>query len=215
MKKFTLYALSVLLVGTTNAQFTKGEKYLSGFFSGSLQENDLNDNNGVESFNLFLSPSFHKFKTDKKASGFKILIGFNQFIYYNSPTITRQRMGTVGAGLFSQNYVNLNKDFYLVLEKGFSGAISFGNNKTLTVPTSSYDLTSYNVNLYLTPGIGYKLTDRLIIGLNFSNALSLSYTHSVTEYPSGKSRTDALNFLSSLNNTSLGSVGINFGWRLK
>ena len=215
MKQLTLSAITMLLFTVANAQFTIGEKYLSGAIAGHLADLDLNDNDGVESYSIHFSPAIHTFRSDKKAFGIKALLGY-QYGKSSTPTaVTKHRQGTIGAGLFWQNYINLNKGFYLVMEKGFNGAFISGSDDVISGPVSDADITAYNINLYLTPGIGYKLTNRLIVGLNLNNILAIGYTHSVNKTATSKSKSDALSVFSGLNNTNLGSVGINFGWKLK
>ena len=199
----------------TQAQFVKGDKYLSGSFSGHMNDQDINDQDGVESYSINFAPSFYRFKTDKKATGFKILLGFNYSKQFTPSNTMRSRYGNIGAGLFSQNYFGLGKGFFMVIEKGVNGTFSLGSNDILSMPTSNSDFTAYSVNLYLTPGVGYKLTDRLLVGLNLNSILSIGYAHTVIKSSSSTVKNDALNISSGLNNTSVGNVGITFGWKIK
>jgi hypothetical protein len=144
----------------------------------------------------------------------KILAGY-QYNKIYSPDINRQRSTQFGLGVFSQNYLNLNKDFYLFLEKGMSGSVSLGSNDIINNPAASSDITTYSLSLYLTPGIGYKLSDRLIIGLNLGNIISANYTHSKIKYPASSAKNDGFLLSTSLNNINVGNVGITFGWKLK
>jgi hypothetical protein len=214
MKKITLFAFAFFVCTIANAQFSKGEKYLSGSFSGQVNDYDLNDHAGTDSYSISFAPAFSRFVSAKKAVGLKIMAAYQYSKAYN-PDITTQRSTQFGLGIFSQNYLNLNKGFYLLLEKGISGIVGLGSNDIANNPAASSDLTQYSLGIYLAPGIGYKLSDRLIIGLNLGSIISANYTHSKIKYPNYSAKNDALQVFSSLNNINLGSVGITFGWKLK
>lgn len=214
MKKITLFILSGFFVCIADAQFTKGEKYLSGSFYSHFNDYDLNDHDGTESVSILFSPSFSKFVSGKKAIGLKVNTGYQYGKMYSSDT-TRSTLGQLGVGVFSQNYLDLKKGFYLLLEKGITGNVALSHINVINAPSANSDLTSYSLSVYLTPGIGYKLSDRLIVGLNLGSIISAGYTHTKVKYTTSTARINSLQVFSSLNNINLGSVGITFGWKLK
>jgi hypothetical protein len=76
MKRITLFTFAVFLCTIANAQFAKGEKYLPGSFSGYMNDYDMNDHDGMESYSISFAPAFSKFVSAKKAVGLKILVGY-------------------------------------------------------------------------------------------------------------------------------------------
>jgi hypothetical protein len=217
MKKLTLSALTVLLISATNAQFSKGDRYLTGSFSAIVSDNETNSER-IKSYGISFAPAIVKFKSEKKASGFKLLAGFHHGKNTSGVATSKSDMFEVGGGLFWQNYVLLNKGFYLVLEHGVNGR--FGRTEGSSNPGDySYNNTSYGAAVYLSPGLGYKLSERLIIGLNFSHLASAGYSFHRSVQTNGgvtyKSSNGSFSVASSVNNTSVGNLGITFGWKLK
>ncbi len=218
MKKFTLIVFSVFMISVANAQFSAGDKYLGGSFSAGWANNKPG-NNEQKQFNIGFSPSFTKFKTDKKAVGFKLitLYGENKSISgINTQKLTQYGLG---AGVFSQNYFTLGKGFYFFAEKGIEATYAHSKATQSAFANNEIVTQGYSASIYLKPGVGYKLTDRLLLNLEFGNIIDLTYGHSKTENKTGTTTTteknNSLSFGSSLNNISLGDLGITFAWKLK
>jgi hypothetical protein len=68
MKRITLFTFAVFLCTIANAQFAKGEKYLSGSFSGYMNDYDINDHDGMESYSISFAPAFSNLSQPKKLS---------------------------------------------------------------------------------------------------------------------------------------------------
>ncbi len=218
MKKFTLIVFSVLMISVTNAQFSAGDKYLSGSFSTGWSKNNPS-NNEQKQFNIAFSPAFTKFKTDKRASGFRLLTMYGESKSISGSNIQKTNQYGLGAGVFGQNYFSLGKGFYFFAEKGIRASYSHSKVSQSAFASNVIVTQGYSASIYLKPGVGYKLTDRLLLNLEFGDILKLGYGHSKTENTTGATKTvdknTSINLGSSLNNMSLGDLGITFAWKLK
>jgi len=217
MRKIYLAALAVCFFTVANAQFSSGDKYLTGGFSLNNSKSE-SPSSTQKQFGIGFSPAFIQFKSDKKAAGFRIQANYGRNRNTSGTNYQNQDIYGVGAGVFSQNYFRLGKGFYFFIEKGIG--VNYANSKTTqsAFAVNTIKSNAYSGNIYLKPGVGYKLTNRLLVNLDFSNILSLSYTHQKNETTTGtvttSDKSNGVNFSSSLNNTSLGNLGITFGWRL-
>lgn len=209
--------LIILVVSAVHAQFKTGDHYLTGSFSFATGKSESNF--AQNQLNISFSPSFFKFKTDKKATGVRINSNYGESKNTSgSNTQTTDQLG-LGLGIFSQNYFSLNHNFYFFIEKGISAGYSWSKTKESAFANNKILSTGYSATVYLKPGIGYKLTDRLIINLDFVNIAALTYGHSKTETtigstPTTTTKNNSFAFNSGLNNASLGDLGITFGLRL-
>jgi hypothetical protein len=217
MKKLNLLLLGVLIISVANAQFKTGDKYLSGSFSFNGGKTEQSSTN--KQFNIGIAPTFTKFKSDKKASGFKLFAGYGESKNSSGSNTQSTDQLNLGAGIFSQNYFPLGHNFYFFIEKGLMADYTWSKTKESAFAANKITSTGYSASLYLKPGFGYKVTDRLIINLNFMNFATLSYGHSNNETSFGgitsTTKSNSFGLSSGLSNASLGDLGITFGWRLK
>jgi hypothetical protein len=218
MKKLTLGALAILFIATADAQFNTGDRYLTGYVDAGAGTQKINTTK-TKTYGLTLAPAISKFKTPNKANGFKILLGFQHSKSDDAFNVSTGDQYSVSAGMFSQRYFTIGKNFYLMLEKGIDAGYTYLRSRSPSAPNYKSDRHGYGIGVYLTPGMGYKLTDRLIIGLNFSNLARLGYSFYKYEVANlvgtTTSESSQFNFSSSVNNTSVGNLGITFGWKLK
>ncbi|HEX6914437.1 MAG TPA: hypothetical protein VF145_04310 [Chitinophagaceae bacterium] len=220
MKQILLMLPVFAFVTSARAQFTKGDRYLGGYASFNYSNDDLNTSNGQKNFYIAFSPSFTRFKTDRKATGFRFTLGYEN----NKTKFTfgeqKREDWLAQAGLFGLRIFPLGKGFYLSTEAGGNIGYRNSNNTTVAAPGDRDKRNEYNVNGYFTPGLGYKLTDRLVLGVNLNSVVGIGYSHVESRYtnPSGvttKQQADRLSLFSSLNNTTVGQLGFSFMWKLR
>lgn len=129
----------------------------------------------------------------------------NGFTYFNS------RSSNYNAGLFYRRYVKLARDFYFFGEAG--GGYS-GDDRTDTEVLSGNKTKTNEVGgeLFITPGISYRVYRKLQIELQIPRIASLQYTSSKTTAPTPADsyKEEAFNFNTSLSNSLLSSVGVGF-----
>lgn len=129
----------------------------------------------------------------------------NGFTYFNS------RSSNYNAGLFYRRYVKLARDFYFFGEAagGYSGDDRtdielLSGNKTKTNRSGG--------ELFITPGISYRVYRKLQIELQIPRIANLQYTSSKTTAPTAAAsyKEKAINFNTSLSTSLLSSVGVGF-----
>lgn len=220
MKKFTLLMLMVVGGYFTQAQYAKGDRYLGGSASIYHSKEEFgNDKRRSIGFNI--APSFMKFKTEKFALGFKV-----SGIYDNTKnesvagTVSGNSYG-IGAGIFGFHVLPIGKGFFLAAETGINGGYIKGKTDNRPVNNIMFEASEVNVAGYITPSLGYKITNRLIVGVNFANLLRLGYSsgkQEITNFATNTTTTakrSGINLTSNFNNTSVGQLGITFGLKLK
>lgn len=188
--------------------------------SMNLYVSDLDVNNSdIEAFTVSLAPTLTRFKSERKASGFNVSAGYSTSTTGTSGNISEYSRWEFGAGLFWQRYLLLGKGFYLFGEYGFNASYVTGWQNYNTFPVNTSDFKRYGAAAYLTPGFGYKLSNRLLLGLQFSHIGLIHFTHERSEDENGGVRTtnrrNNFGLSSSVNTNSLGNLGINFAWKLK
>ena len=225
MKKFTLFALAIFAVSLVQAQFVKGDRYLGGTASIYYTNEETSPNNSPtnerRSIGFNLAPSFMKFKTEKFALGFKV-----SGIYDN--TKTKNLAGTVtgnsygfGAGIFGFHVIPIGKGFFLAAETGVGGDYVQGKTDYRPVSDTRFEGSEFNIAAYVTPSFSYKITNKLIVGVNFANLLRIGYSNHKEETTHFTTNTittikrSGFNIASNFNNTSVGQLGITFGLKLK
>lgn len=220
MRKLSFLMVLLGLVTVANAQFSAGDRYLRGSFSANYNKEEVSQNIGTESWGFNLAPSFMKFKTERRATGFRLLTSRQYTNNYNATSNAKNNNTAVGAGVFLFNVLPISKNFFLSAETGLDATYGWGKQTNSSVPMYKAEITEFNIAASVTPSVGYKLTNRLIVGLNFSNLLRVGYQTRKTEQTNAGggnsvSKTKGLSLFSSLNNTNIGNLGISFGWKLK
>ena len=219
MTEISLIAMALFTLSSVSAQFVSGDKYLTGTIGFNSSKITSDPNAEVKSSGFEFSPAFIRFRSDNKAIGFRLLSGYSHAETSSGTNHEDSKHYNIGAGIFAQRYFSLGNRFYFLVEPGISLAYGSTKNTQSAFAVTTTENKIYGARVYITPAIGYKLTNRLIMNLNFTNMLALSYTHQKSETKvantTSASRSNAYAFQSSLNNTSVGNLGITFGYRLK
>jgi hypothetical protein len=117
-----------------------------------------------------------------------------------------------------KEYTPLGKNFYFSLEKGVLGDVSWGKNINSSVPDTRSKFDGYSLTAYLTPAIGYKLTNRLIASISLNDIVELGYNHQKDENTvSGVTtvtKTNGFSLGSSLATGPIGNLGFTLGWKI-
>jgi len=217
MKKICLLLLTIAIASTLHAQFTKGDRYITGTAGLGFNQADLS-NGDSKSIAVNLSPAIMKFKTDRRAMGFNLNLQLAHQKYNPNPgTLNDDRQYTVGAGIFKLNVLPLGKGLFLSAQHGLQAGYTWGKTVSTSIPFQTEIKNSgYNIGAYITPALGYKLSDRIIVGVNFSNLLYLNFNHTKIKYTATYSEErSGISFGSAINNNSIGQLGIQFGFKLK
>lgn len=213
MKHTTLALLAILFAGYSNAQFSKGDKYISGGISFSHAKTESLSEQKNTSFSF--SPAFIKFRSEKKAVGFAL--SFAHIRQETDAVIPQNtKRYTAGAEVFIQNILPLGKGFYVYAQPGVAASYGWGTSVS-SGTTWENKWKSYGVAAYLTPGIGYKFSNRLLAAISFNNAVLASYSHISEEdaISNNTSKGNSFSLSSGLFNSQIGNLGFSLAYKLR
>jgi hypothetical protein len=207
-------AITLFFSGTASAQFSKGSVLLGGTlaFSGNTSNNSSYDQN-VHSgyFNISLG------KAVEENTVIGININYqpyntNSYYYNGNQQPWPYSNNGYGAGIFYRKYKSLGKEFYIFGEAGagYQGATQTGKNESGTKVLMG---SSNGGNLYLMPGVAYKISKHFFLELTIPDifyAEFISTSTTTTQPVNQKLKYNGFTIGTSLNAGPLGSVGIGF-----
>jgi hypothetical protein len=196
-----------------NAQFTKGSALIGGLVSFSSNQSNSDytpDKSGTKNGNFNISLG----KAVRENAVFGLFVSYQYYEYkYGIPNgPSKSSSDGYGIGVFYRLYKDLGKEFYLFGEAG--GGYQGGNSSGYD--SSGTKVSTGNTNggqIYLYPGIAYKISKKLIVELSIPQLFNINYSN--TKYKSGTatvSSNDNFYINANLNSNPLSSLG--FGFRL-
>lgn len=215
MKRQLLFAVLLIIGFNASAQFTKGEKVLSGNLSFSTSQitntsgTVSQTNNGT---NFLLNTGIGWVKSEKRISGFRL--GYNNGTIKGNGGSSKSANNFLSVGVFNQNIKPFNKSLFGFVETNLNGIHSWGK---YTDANSSNNLSYKGYGAYANAsiGLGYRVTKHLIADATLSNLLSISYGQSEPNNSSTattSSKSSGFGISTGLSSFSLNSVAIGFRW---
>jgi hypothetical protein len=209
-----VFAIALFFSGTASAQFSKGTVLLGGTlaFSGSTSNNYSNDQNvHTGYFNISLGKAVQENTVIGISINYQPYYTNNYYYNNNQPAFPYSNNG-YGAGIFYRKYKNLGKEFYIFGEAGagYQGATQTGKNESGTKVLMG---SSNGGNLYLMPGVAYKISKKFFLELTIPNIFyaHFSTTSTTTTQPVNETiKSNEFSVGTSLNAGPLSSVGIGF-----
>ena len=212
ISKILLSLLITLSFLSANAQFNKGDLLVGGTMSYSSNKStspyitDIQNNNSGM-FNINLG------KAIKENAIFGINLIFQPSSssndYGSGPMTTKTN--NYGIGIYYRVYKNLGKGFYFFGEAG----AGYNGSSTSTKDSTGIKLSTgsgYGGNIYLTPGIAYKISKKFFLELSIPQLFSAVYSSTTTK--TGGSiivgSTDQYYVNANINSNPLNSFGIGF-----
>jgi hypothetical protein len=194
-----------------NAQFNKGAVLLGGqlSYSQSKVTNSFpsNTNNQYGNFQISIG------KAIMPGSVLGIDLQYSPSSYANyyvgSGTPVQYKNDIYSIGIFYRKYYPIGKEFYFFGEAGgnYSGGPSSGKdslgNKILTGSTNGG-------NLWITPGISYKISKMFLLELGLPNFFYANYSSNKTTIQSQPSKSSQFSIGTSLSSTPLENLAIGF-----
>lgn len=196
MKKIVLSIACVITMYAVNAQFNTGQKLIGpslNFNVGSAtynQSNTLNTATERKSTNVTIGAAFDalKFKTTKKATGFRLSYSFNNNVSKDADVLPTYKEtykqstnnNVFGAGYVVRNFIPVKNKLNFYYEWVVFGSYGFGTTKQdnfINNTNYKWDNTSVNANFYITPGFTYQIKPKLLIDAALNNIGSIGYTH--------------------------------------
>jgi hypothetical protein len=208
MNKYLLLFFSLLFTVTVSeAQFTKGSILLGGQLSFSSSSADYNPNPNPNAnttygnFNISVGKAIHE----------NAVYGLD--ITYTYSTYGTGSQGSsnnyYGIGLFYRKYKDLGKEFFLFGQAGvnYLGSTQSGpdiNGNKITISTSN------GGQLYLYPGIAYRISNKFFLELTIPELFSINYSSTKTTYPGPDIVNHQFAVTTSLSSNPLTELGIGF-----
>jgi hypothetical protein len=212
MTRTLLAGLFVFLFTTfASAQINKGFILLGGQLSYS--NNDYKTNDQHLSYGIFII-SAGKAISENTVVGINLTYNpawvDNYFNYGVGPL--KYKNAGYGIGIFYRRYKALGKDFYLFVEAGagYLGATQSGKNDAGDELLTGH---SNGGNIYLTPGITYKISKKFFLELTIPNIFYAQYLSNKTDVqqtPPYKDKSNLFSISTSLSSNPLNSLAIGF-----
>ncbi len=221
MKSY-LFLLCLIAVSFANAQFSAGQKLISGQLNVSTDNYTSNNSPGSDQKNSYggISLSFSKFKSPLRLIGFGIQYSFSDTRFNSSSSSPLENKNNV-AGIFIEltKLQPIAKKMYL----SFSGmgVMNYGVRDTYYANNTRSQSKGYN--LYINGGMGlwYQLTNRFILTGNVSNLLSVNYStgntasYTANNIGTADGSTSSFTLSTGLSSFSLGNFGFGVKYVLK
>ena len=216
MKRQLLFATLLIIGFNASAQFTKGEKVLSGnlaFNTGKTVNNNSTSIQESSITNFALNTGIGWVKSEKRMSGFRV--AYYTSLQKNNNGADRTTSNGINLGAFDQHIKNFNKNLFGFLETNISGGYTWGKYTNSASSAAIFKTKGYNIGTNANIGIGYRITKRLIADATLTNLLAISYSNygPETNTPTMQSsKTSNFNISTGLSSLSLNSVAIGFRW---
>jgi hypothetical protein len=211
MSRILLSIFVTLFFLSANAQFNKGDLLIGGTLSYSSSKitpaNDFGEQKYEDGFfNISLG----------KAIKENAILGINLTYEPNINTsnygygLATTRTDNYTIGVFYRMYKSLSKEFYIFGEAG----VGYNGSTTSTKDSKGNKLstgTSSGGNIYITPGIAYKISKKFFLELSIPQLFSVSYSSSISKTGSQTTSTiDQFYVNANINSNPLNSLGIGF-----
>jgi len=204
---FLFMSFSVIV----KAQFTKGSALLGGTLSYSSNKS-TSSNYSREVGNTYGNFNITVGQAVRESAVFGINLNYQPSTYSYGPGggIFKNTVNGYGIGIFYRLYKNLGKEFYLFGEAG-GGYIGSSSNTKDSLGNKISTGTTNGGQIYLSPGIAYKISKKFFIELSIPQLFSAAYSsNKSTSVPDFSSKNDAFNVNLNLNSNPLNSLGLGF-----
>ena len=211
MTRILLSILITLFFFSASAQFNKGDLLIGGTLSYSSSKITSPNSFGEQKYeNGFFNISLGKAIKENVIFGINLTYEPNINTSNYGYGLVTTRIDDYTIGVFYRMYKNLGKDFYIFGEAG----AGYNGSTTSTKDSTGNKLstgTGYGGNIYLTPGIAYKISKKFFLELSIPQLFSASYSTNNTKTGSvTTATTDQFYVNANINSNPLNSLGIGF-----
>lgn len=149
-------------------------------------------------------------KTFKENSVYGVNLGYSpNSNKTDNVNIDKTETNSYNIGVFYRKYKHLDKDFYFFAEFG----AAYNYSKSTDSDSSGIKSTTgtqLGGQLYVTPGISYKLLKNFQLEILIPNIISINYTESKTSSPTQTNKQNYFSFNTSLNSSPFNSLAVGF-----
>jgi hypothetical protein len=213
MKRQLLFAALLVIGFNASAQFTKGEKVLSGNLSFNAYKSVNTSNNSasqeINSTRTSFNTNIGWVKSEKRIKGFRVSYS-NNVSKFNSGE-TKTTGNTINLGIFNQRIKSFNQNFFGFFESNLNGSYSW--NKYASSVVNGVINHGYGINANGSIGLGYRITKNIIADATLNNLITINYNHTNpinTSATTSINKIDEFTISTGLSSLSLNSVAIGF-----
>ena len=190
-----------------SAQFKKGDVLLGGLLSYNSSTSQYFPNQKVNNGIFMISIG----QAVKDNAVFGINLSYSPLSQKNDDPGSFYDSKTNGysAGVFYRVYKPLGKEFYFFGEGGANYIGSTSTAKDMSGAKIS-TATSNGGNIYIMPGLAYRISKKFFLELSIPNLLTVNYTSLKTTSNGSSVTTDSFGAGVSLASNPLSSIGIGF-----
>jgi hypothetical protein len=197
----------------TNAQIKTSSVLLGGqigYYSSdvSYSGSQPNEKNNNASFNISIG------KALKENSVYGLNLTYSPVKvdnFYNGANYISSKLNQYNLGIFYRKYKKLGKDFYFFTELGAS-YINMKETNTDTLGTDLETIKQSGGQIFLTPGLSYKILNKLHLEIIIPNLVTTEYIVSKDKTPAQKANQKQFLFNTSLNSTGGGLTFVGVGF---
>ncbi len=210
-KKIAAVLLTINCFLFANGQIKKDAILLGGqiFYTNSTI-NDLGSQNSTTFKRSIYNLSVGKSYKENTFYGFNA--SYSPYSYsnnYSGSTYPNEKTHEVALGIFFRNYKPLAKDLYFFTEAGLS-YMNVSQENSDTLGASSGTIKQNGGQLYLTPGISYKIFNNLHLEIIIPNILSIQYSNTKVITREQQYSRDNFSFNTSLNSNALSNLRVGY-----
>ena len=129
--------------------------------------------------------------------------------FYNGTSFYNSNANQYNLGLFYRKYKKLGGDFYFFGEAG-AGFFSGKQTNTDIALNNKTIIDGAGGNLFLTPGISYKICKKLQLEITMPGIVNVNYTSYKASPQTNNSKQEQFGISTSLNGSLLNSIGFGF-----
>ncbi len=193
-----------------NAQFNKGNVLLGGQLGYGTTKNTAEptpfQKTGGGNFTIALGKALNE--NTVFGINFSYLPGSQSNDDPNSGYVNYKTYG-YAAGVFYRKYKSLGKEFYLFGESGLNYQGSTFSDKDIS-GNKTLSGSSNGGNIYIMPGIAYRISKKFFLEISVPNLFSASYNNSKTTTSGITTTQDQFSIGANLSSNTLSSLGIGF-----
>ena len=208
-KSFLLSAIVAIFAITASAQIKKGAMLLGGQLSYGDSKRSFNSTQADETvksglYNILVGTAL---KENFILGGY---VRYGHFKINNSNNLySNTKEESYSAGVFIRQYKKIGKDFYFFGELG-GGYLGANGSQTTTSPSVITKYEQSGGNLYLSPGISYRIYKKLQVELAIPQLAAVSYLTQKNTAPANGSKENLFQFNTNLNSSFLSNLGLGF-----
>jgi hypothetical protein len=210
MKRTSLtLTVATLFTLAASAQIKKGAILIGGQISFGNSKTDYHSTRPDQKY----SSAYYNISAGtavKENTVIGLYAGYGYFRYDDINNVYQTvKNDNYSFGVFLRQYKKLAKDFYLFGELG-AGYTGSNRSETTTPPVTTTKYTQNGGNLYLTPGIAYRVYKKLQVELLVPQVAGVSYSTAKTTGVSTNTTEHYFSFNTNLNSSLLSNLGLGF-----